>query len=57
MDELETTYNKNDTVRVVVEMNTEPTVQYAQAQAKQVKELPKSTKEKLKSEKLAEQKK
>ncbi len=57
VDELETTYNKNDTVRVVVEMNTEPTVQYAQAQAKQVKELPKSTKEKLKSEKLAEQKK
>lgn len=57
VDELETAYKETDTVRVVVEMNTEPTVQYAQAQAKQVKELPKATTEKLKSEKLAEQKK
>jgi len=56
LDELETAYKATDTVRVVVEMNTEPTVQYAQAQAKQVKELSKSTKEKLKTDKLAEQK-
>ncbi|WOD63455.1 S8 family serine peptidase [Niallia taxi] len=50
------TYKDTDTVRVVVEMTTEPTVDYAQKQAKQVKELPKATKKKLKEEKLAEQK-
>ncbi|MFT8322086.1 MAG: S8 family serine peptidase [Bacillus sp. (in: firmicutes)] len=49
-------YKDSDTVRVVVEMAAEPTVSYAQRMDKQVKELPKATKEKLKKEKLAEQK-
>ncbi len=49
-------YKDTDTVRVVVEMTTEPTVDYAQKQDKQVKELSKTTKKKLKEEKLAEQK-
>lgn len=54
--EVEAMYKDSDTVRVVVEMETEPTVEYAQKQAKQVKELAQSTKKKLEKDKLAEQK-
>ncbi|MED1605849.1 S8 family serine peptidase [Cytobacillus kochii] len=49
-------YKKSDIVRVIVEMDSEPTIAYAQKTKKTFKELPAATKKKLTNEKLAEQK-
>ncbi|MEQ2525507.1 S8 family serine peptidase [Bacillaceae bacterium CLA-AA-H227] len=55
--EVEEQYKDSDIVRVIVEMESEPAIEYAQKLKKRYKELPEATKKKLKDEKLAEQKK
>ncbi|TKC19499.1 S8 family serine peptidase [Robertmurraya kyonggiensis] len=55
--EVEEQYKDSDIVRVIVELESEPVIDYAQKQKKRYKELPEATKKKLKDEKLAEQKK
>lgn len=53
--EFEKQYAPSDTVRVIVEMNSEPVVEYAQKRGKRYKELPEATKKSLKAAKLQEQ--
>lgn len=55
--EFEHVYDPSDTVRVIVEMKTEPAIEYAQKQGKRYKELPEATKKNLKTAKLEEQNK
>ncbi|MGG0716942.1 S8 family serine peptidase [Robertmurraya massiliosenegalensis] len=53
--ELDKQYAPSDPVRVIVEMKSEPVVEYAQKRGKRYKELPEATKKSLKAEKLQEQ--
>lgn len=57
LSELDKQYNSSDMVRVVVEMKTEPDIQYAQKRGKRYKELPEATKKSLKETKLKEHQK